>query len=404
VLVFCLSAFLAAVAGILEAGATGQASGASYQPLTSLIYFVLIVISVGGVPWYAVGAAAAFVIFPSYVTGSNTANWLQLVFGASAILFAMTPAHLRGAPPALRAVLDRVTNRPGTRPGEAVVAGSSDVTRPVRVVESGVLRAEQIRVAFGGLVALDGVSVEVPTGRITGLIGPNGAGKTTFFNACSGLVRPGMGSVRLDHTDISRQSPSRRARAGLGRTFQQMELFDSLSVWENVALGAEARHAGPNFLQHLVSLPGTAKRVRQAAEDALHHCDLTALANRQVGSLSTGQRRLVELARCLAGDYRILLLDEPSSGLDRVETVRFGEILTSVVAERGIGVLLVEHDMTLVTSICGYIYVLDFGEQIFEGAAAEVMASPVVQAAYLGDSAVELATVSVSAAEGEDAS
>jgi ABC-type branched-subunit amino acid transport system ATPase component len=228
------------------------------------------------------------------------------------------------------------------------------------------------------------------------LIGPNGAGKTTLFNACSGLVRPASGAVTFGGREISRQSVSARARHGLGRTFQQMELFDSLTVRENVALGAEARRAGPNALQHLTSLPGTARQVRRAASDALRECGLTSLAGRQVGSLSTGQRRLVELARALAGAHRILLLDEPSSGLDRVETARFGEILNRIVATRGVGILLVEHDITLVTAVCDYIYVLDFGELIFEGNAADVLASPVVQAAYLGEDEPELAPVAAS--------
>jgi ABC-type branched-subunit amino acid transport system ATPase component len=126
----------------------------------------------------------------------------------------------------------------------------------------------------------------------------------------------------------------------------------------------------------------------------MRRCDLTELADRTAGSLSTGQRRLVELARCLAGPFRILLLDEPSSGLDRAETARFGEILQQAVAERGVGILLVEHDMALVTDICDYVYVLDFGKPIFQGTPAEVMSSPVVKAAYLGDDEAERAATS----------
>ena len=387
ILVFCLSAFLAAIAGILEAGASGAASGASYQPLTSLIYFVLIVISVGGIPWYAVGAAAAWVLFPSYVTGANVGNWLQVVFGASAILFAVTPARLRGVHPAARAALDRIA-RPMKRPRSAPATQGPVRSAGSTARKPALLRVAGLRVAFGGLVAVDGVTVEVPSGRITGLIGPNGAGKTTLFNACSGFIRPRQGSVELDDLDISRQSPASRARRGLGRTFQQMELFDSLTVRENVALGAEARHAGPNVLQHIASLPRTARSVRQASEDAMRTCGLLELADRQAGALSTGQRRLVELARCMAGDFQILLLDEPSSGLDKAETKQFGEILTRLLRERNVGILLVEHDMSLVTTVCEYIYVLDFGEAIFEGTPAQVMASPIVRAAYLGDSEI----------------
>jgi ABC-type branched-subunit amino acid transport system ATPase component len=233
-------------------------------------------------------------------------------------------------------------------------------------------------------VAVDGASLRAPTGRITGLIGPNGAGKTTVFNACSGLNSPDRGRIFIDGVDVSRRGSSYRARSGLGRTFQQMELFDSLTVRENIALGLEATYAGPNVLKHLVGSRATANRVGAAAGDAIRQCGLENLSGRVAGSLSTGQRRLVELARCLAGPYRILLLDEPSSGLDRAETERFGEILREVVETRGLGILLVEHDMTLVSKVCDYLYVLDFGKPLFEGTVEEAVTSPVVQAAYLG--------------------
>jgi ABC-type branched-subunit amino acid transport system ATPase component len=233
------------------------------------------------------------------------------------------------------------------------------------------------------------VSLRAPTGRITGLIGPNGAGKTTIFNACSGLVRPSGGSVHLSGTDITRSPVARRARAGLGRTFQHFELFDSLSVRQNVALGAEGAFAGANPLGHMLATPVQQREVKSATEAALDSCELRAISDSTVGSLSTGQRRLVELARCLAGDFRLLLLDEPSSGLDSAETVRFGRMLRAAVEERGIGVLLVEHDMTLVTEFCDYLYVVDFGRLVFEGTPGEAVASPVVQAAYLGSPELE---------------
>ena len=242
-----------------------------------------------------------------------------------------------------------------------------------------------IRVAFGGLVAVDGVSLTARTGAITGLIGPNGAGKTTTFNAGSGFLRPSRGRISVGGADITRHGVPRRARGGLGRTFQQMQLFDSLSVRQNVALGYEAHFAGSNVLGHLSGTRRTMLETQKATEHALELCGLAELADRTPGSLSTGQRRLVELARCLAGPFKILLLDEPSSGLDRHETLLFGEILRRVVDERGVGILIVEHDMALVTQVCDYIYVLDFGKPIFEGTPDEVMHSPIVRSAYLGD-------------------
>jgi ABC-type branched-subunit amino acid transport system ATPase component len=241
-----------------------------------------------------------------------------------------------------------------------------------------------VTVRYGGHVAVNDVSLGAPVGRITGLIGPNGAGKTTLFNVASGLVRPADGTLRLHGADMSALDPAARARHGLGRTFQKMELFDSLTARENVSLGREAGQAGRRPWQHIAETTRDRQSRSAAAEHAMALAGIADLADRQVAALSTGQRRLVELARCLAGEFDVLLLDEPSSGLDGAETERFGEILTRVVAERGVGILLVEHDMALVMNICDYVHVLDFGTKIFEGTTAEVSSSPTVRAAYLG--------------------
>ena len=249
------------------------------------------------------------------------------------------------------------------------------------------LVAADIEVRFGGLVAVDGVSVDAPVGRITGLIGPNGAGKTTTFNVCSGLVRPARGSVLLDGVDISSLTPARRARQGLGRTFQRMELFDGLTVAENVAMGREAALAGSSVAGHLLRRARDRHAIDTAVAEAIELCSLGDLAGSRAGVLSTGQRRLVELARALAGDFHVLLLDEPSSGLDHLETAGFGQILQAAVATRELAVLLVEHDMELVMGVCDHIVVIDFGRPLFEGSPAEVRASPIVRAAYLGEAA-----------------
>jgi ABC-type branched-subunit amino acid transport system ATPase component len=250
-----------------------------------------------------------------------------------------------------------------------------------------------LRVTFGGNIAVDGVSLTAPTGRITGLIGPNGAGKTTTFNACSGLLRPRDGHVRFHDHDVTRSGPSIRARRGLGRTFQRMELFDALSVHDNVAIGWEGSRAGLNPFSHLLALPAHKRAMERATAKALALCELEDVAQRPVSSLSTGQRRLVELARCLAGHFQILLLDEPSSGLDHVETERFGRILRRVVEDRGVGILLVEHDMSLVMEVCEQIYVLDFGKPLFDGPPSEVVHADIVRAAYLGKDDESMATV-----------
>ena len=249
------------------------------------------------------------------------------------------------------------------------------------------LTVTSLVVRFGGLVAVDDVSLSVPPGQITGLIGPNGAGKTTLFNACSGLIRPQHGTIRLDDRDITGMPLARRPQLGLGRTFQRIELFDSLTVRENVELGREGVQAGSLPWRQLLSRRAEREIVRAAADEALATCGLAAFADRPAGSLSTGNRRLVELARVLAGGFSILLLDEPSSGLDETESERFGEILTAVVRERGVGVLLVEHHMSLVLTVCEYLYVLDFGKLLFEGTPDEAVASEAVRAAYLGTAA-----------------
>jgi len=249
------------------------------------------------------------------------------------------------------------------------------------------LVVRDLTVRFGGLVAVSGLSFEAPVGRLTGLIGPNGAGKTTTFNACCGLVKPSGGSVHLFGADASHMNPARRARLGMGRTFQRLELYDTLTVAENVRLGREAAISGQRLMGQLYSSPREHRDIERATAHAMELCDLEHLATLPAGSLSTGQRRLVELARVLAGPYRLLLLDEPSSGLDSSESHRFGAILRRVMAEREVGILLVEHDMALVSSICEYVYVLDFGKPLFRGTMDEVLASEVVVEAYLGSGA-----------------
>jgi ABC-type branched-subunit amino acid transport system ATPase component len=241
-------------------------------------------------------------------------------------------------------------------------------------------------VAFGGVKAVASVSLSAPGGAITGLIGPNGAGKTTTFNACSGLVRPSSGRVTLHDLDVTRAGPPRRARHGLGRTFQRTELFNSLTVRQNIAMGREASMAGANPLAQVFGSRHSGKVITQAVDQALELTGITQIANAQAGLLPIGQRRLVELARALAGPFDMLLLDEPSSGLDGHETEQFGEVLRTVVRERGCGILLVEHDMTLVRDVCDHVYVLEFGQLIFEGTVAQMHDSPRVRAAYLGGS------------------
>lgn len=254
------------------------------------------------------------------------------------------------------------------------------------------LAADALRVAYGGNVAVSNVSLHAPLGRITGLIGPNGAGKTTMFNACNGFIRPSSGRVSLFGRDVTGLGTAARARLGLGRTFQRVEVCDPMTVRRNVALGLEARLVGRNPLRQFAVGRSQRDAIARATEQALGLCGIADLAGWPASSLATGQRRLLELARVVAGGFRILLLDEPSAGLDEAETRKIGEILTTIVTDQDLGILLVEHDMSLVMDVCSHIYVLDFGELIAEGAPGDIQASSVVRAAYLGDAPTERAS------------
>jgi ABC-type branched-subunit amino acid transport system ATPase component/ABC-type branched-subunit amino acid transport system permease subunit len=393
VLVFCVSAFFAGIAGVLYAATFGYAVSADkfYIPFTSLILLAMLALAPFAEPWYALVPAIGIVI-PGYISGRHTSEWLNVLFGVLAVLVAMKGSH-PPMPDRLRRILDRLAPpRRNARTAPSAVASSSAAGLDEGDGSGLILRGLSVR--FGGLIAVDDASLSAPLGQITGLIGPNGAGKTTTFDACSGLNRRYQGHVALNGRDLSGCSPSVRGRAGLGRTFQRMQLGDSLTVHQNVMLGSEASAAGGNPLHQLAAAPSTLDMTRQRTAAAMELCGITELAERQVGALSTGERRLVELARCLSGQFKVLLLDEPSSGLDTAESTRFGQVLRQVVTERGIGILLVEHDMRLVMAICKYIYVLDFGRLIFEGDPAAVAASAVVRTAYLGgDPLIEAETL-----------
>jgi len=247
------------------------------------------------------------------------------------------------------------------------------------------LQVSDLSVRFGGHLAVGGVSLKVDPGRICGLIGPNGAGKTTTFNAICGVINPTSGKVLLDGRDISRLPTHKRARAGIGRTFQRLEVFSSLTVRDNVRTGLEirkgwsrGRHAAPAFLASDDDI-SSADEI-ELILDRLH---LAPLADLPVGALPTGQARLVELGRALAARPRVLLLDEPASGLDERESIDFGDLLVDL-AGAGLGILLVEHDIALVMRVCEELSVLDFGQVIARGTPEEVRANEAVLAAYLG--------------------
>ncbi len=384
VLIFCISAFIAGLAGALSGPLFGNAESTQFPLFNSLTLFAAVVILVVGGPWYAFVGAAGLALVPAYLTSVTYINtYLQLFFGFSALTFVLVARKPPSTPLWLQNRLNRLGAKRSRQPSVAEQEG--EIVGAVRpALDSlGGLEVKDVSVAYGGVVAVRNVSLTAPPGRITGLVGPNGAGKTSLFAACSGLVKPG-GTVILDGKDITRKSPHHRARLGLGRTFQRVELYDSLSVWENVTMGSESLLAGGKPVSQLFGSRRESREIVAAARDAMSIVGITDLADRQVAVLSTGWRRLVELARALAGTYHILLLDEPSSGLGAAETRRFGGALTRAVSERGIGILLVEHDMTLVQAVCNHIYMLEYGELIFEGSPEEMHSNEIVRAAYLG--------------------
>jgi branched-chain amino acid transport system ATP-binding protein len=230
------------------------------------------------------------------------------------------------------------------------------------------LEIRQVMVRFGGVMAVGGVDLDVQAGEITGLIGPNGAGKTTLFNVISGMQDPTAGMVSVNGVDISHESPHRRAKRGLARTFQRLELFASLTVRDNVRVAAE--------LASLTNIDSTVNRL-------LEKVGVSHLADKTAGELPTGSARLVEIARALATGPQLLLLDEPASGLDESESDRLGTLLREL-TEDGLGVLLVEHDMSLVMRVCDSIYVLDLGMIIAHGTPEYIQHDPQVLQAYLG--------------------
>jgi branched-chain amino acid transport system ATP-binding protein len=235
------------------------------------------------------------------------------------------------------------------------------------------LDVDRVSVRFGGLIAVDEVSLEVEERRVTGLIGPNGAGKTTLFNVICGLQSTRGGRVRLDGKDVTRLAPHKRARRGIARTFQRLEIFGSLSVRENVLVAAEIHHRWAR----------DDERPAAVADEILDRLTLRDIGDALVDVLPIGLSRLVEVGRALATRPRVLLLDEPSSGLDPAETKWLGGILGGLAAD-GLAVVLVEHDVGLVMQTCARIYALEFGRIIASGTPVEVRSNPAVQEAYLG--------------------
>jgi len=246
---------------------------------------------------------------------------------------------------------------------------------------SGCLSVSNLTVHHGGLVALHEVSLDVAEGEIAGLIGPNGAGKTTFIDTLSGFTAPTSGRIEMRGAALGPLSPHERARAGLVRTFQSLELFDDLTVRENLLVAAVT----PTRWSFVRDLFRSRTPVPDVVDQVLDQLDLGPIGHRRPTELSNGQRHLVALARALVARPRLLLLDEPAAGLDTNETAELAEVLRTL-PSLGVTVLLVDHDMSVVLGVCDTVHVLDFGGLIASGTPAEIRRDPMVISAYLGSS------------------
>ena len=248
-----------------------------------------------------------------------------------------------------------------------------------------ILEAERLSIAFGGVRAVDEVSLVVEEGVVFSIIGPNGAGKTTLFNLVSGLYTPLDGRVRFAGEDVTGLAPDRLARRGLSRTFQNLQIFFRMTALENVMVGRH-RHEGTGILSDLLHLPAVVRqnqRTGEAAHDALARVGLSVAADQPAGTLAYGALKRLEIARAIASEPKVLLLDEPAAGCNPVETQELDRVIRSIVKD-GMTVVLIEHDMRLVMNISDRIHVLANGRTLVEGTAAEVRSNPAVVEAYLG--------------------
>ena len=250
-----------------------------------------------------------------------------------------------------------------------------------------ILSVENITMQFGGVVAVNNLSLHIPEGQIVALIGPNGAGKTTAFNMLTGVYRPTDGGIRLDGQNLIGKKPHEICKMGVARTFQNIRLFSELSVLDNVKTGLhnQITYSFAESMFHLGSYRKKEKQMDEKAMELLSVFGLESVADYRAANLPYGKQRKLEIARALATEPKLLLLDEPAAGMNPNETEELMETIEVVRKRFGVTILLIEHDMKLVSGICEYLYVLNFGRLLAEGTPKEVLSNPEVVKAYLGE-------------------
>lgn len=362
---FCLSALLGGLGGGLFAGGFGYISPDQFSFNESVVLLTMVLLGGADAALGSVVGTALLILLP---------EWLRFLRGAYLAVYGLAVILIMVFMPAgLWGLLSKLGGPPGLR--ERGTPELLTLGQPGAPTGGMLLEIKGLAKHFGGLKALDGVDIAVERGKVHALIGPNGSGKTTMLNVLSGIYRPTRGEVIVDGVKVSGLAPHELAAAGVGRTFQNIRLFLSLTVLENVVIGAQRPHN---------SAAQTPEQVQRRAMAALDFVGMAARADLKVASLPYGHQRLVEIARALAGNPTLLLLDEPAAGLNLTEKQELVGLLKRL-AGHGLTLFLIDHDMNLVEQMADRITVLNFGKRIAEGAPAEVLRHPDVIAAYLGE-------------------
>ncbi len=380
----CVSGFLAGSAGVLWADAWHNVSAAQFPADLSLAVLAAVVIGgigsvagavTGGVVVYGMTFLVNPLVSDLFSSQAGSGVGFELLFGGLGLVVA-----LRKYPQGIAGAVQSWWQ------GRLDAMAAETTERDTAAAHSPALRVEDVRLSFGGTQALDGASIEVREGEIVGLIGPNGAGKTTLLNVISGVLGASDGSVAVGGVDVSAYPPELRATFGLGRSFQQATLFPGLTVTETMQVAMSTQHR-VGLLASATSAPWVRAgegSSRKAARALLERFGLTAWADVLTDELSTGTRRICDLAAQVASVPKVLLLDEPTGGVAQREAEAFGPLLRGIRDELGLSVLIVEHDMPLLMGLCDHIYAMDQGRVISEGTPEEVRADPAVIVSYLG--------------------